>query len=210
MVVRDMKLILVRHGETEWNNSRKTQGTVDTELSERGLLQAERLAERLYRNYKVDFIYTSPLKRAAVTAETIGAKLGIKPVYDGRLIEICFGEWEGLLFAEIGSKYPDEFAVWASEPDKCHVPGGEPVSEVAERIDSFLSDMKEKHRDECVAVVAHAFTSKMIIAQALKLAPRTMHSIAMDNTSLSVLDIGPERAVLRLLNDTCHLEDMKV
>ena len=115
---------LVRHGETVWNKAGKFQGRTDIDLSPLGLKQADKAAEWL-KNKKVDSIISSPLIRAAHTAELIAGEQGISIEYDSGLMELSFGQWEGLTFDQINAKWPGMMDQMFRNADGIELPGGE-------------------------------------------------------------------------------------
>ena len=201
-----MRLIIIRHGETEWNRLRRTQGTTDTALSVRGRRQAKRLGARL-SGAGLRCVYSSPLCRAKETAAAIAlaspaARLELAPA----LVEIRFGAWEGLTFEEIATRYPQELELWNRAPAQCVPPGdSETLPQVAARLRGFLSGLCERHRGETVAAVSHSIPCKLMVALGIGLPLDGIHSLRMDNASMTVLDFYEERAVLRHFNDTAHL-----
>ncbi|MHB1315363.1 MAG: histidine phosphatase family protein [Christensenellales bacterium] len=196
---------MIRHGETEWNLQRRTQGITDTPLTERGLLQARLLSEAIKSKYTPDAVYSSPLKRASLTALEVAKALSREVIYDERLREICFGLWEGMTFSELALKYPEEYKTWRENPQACKLSGAETITDVMNRGDSFLQDMLQQYENSTVLVVGHTVPIKMMIISALHLPQEHIHSFRLDNASISILDISPQRAELRLLNDVCHL-----
>lgn len=202
-----MRLILVRHGETQWNYLKKTQGRSDTLLSSRGVEQAKRIAKRL-SNMKIDAVYTSPLKRAKDTAFEICVQSKLMLSIDTALTEFSFGAWEGLTFAQIAERYPEQLKNWNTDPLNCKIPGkSENLEELMERSRRFIEQIRLKHADETIVAVTHSVTGKAIIIDALGLHAAGFLSIHMDNASMSMIDYRDDRTVLRLLNDICHLEE---
>lgn len=119
-----VRIILIRHGETNWNLQGRYQGQEDTRLSEKGFAQAGLLAQGL-KNVHLDLCISSPLKRSFLTCKAC-ADLHHLPVHsDKRLTEINHGAWEGELACEIQAHYPEEFKKWHTEPHKVQMPGGE-------------------------------------------------------------------------------------
>ena len=200
-----MRLILIRHGETEWNVQRRTQGVTDTPLTVRGQLQAQALSKAVKIKYNVDVIYSSPLQRAAQTALKIAQALNKEVILDPRLMEIQFGCWEGLTFSELAQNYPDEFKDWRQHPQNCKLVDAESTNDVMKRSMDFLQDMLQRHKEETVLVVSHTVFIKMLIIYALHFMPEHMHSFRLDNASLSILDFPQDRVEIRLLNDVGHL-----
>ena len=155
-------LLLVRHGETDWNRDGRWQGHSDTHLNAVGREQAARLADELDG---VDVVYASDLARARETAETLAEPLGLDVQLDGRLRERSFGAWEGKTGPEIEAEFPDAHARWLAG----HGPGAddaEPFADFGARVGSFLEEVLARHPDETVLVVAHGGSIRVIHALA--------------------------------------------
>ena len=153
-------LLLVRHGETDWNRDQRWQGHSDTSLNEVGREQARALAETLDRP---DRIYSSDLARARETAEIIGEHVGVPIEVDPRLRERRFGAWEGLTAAEIEERFAADLARWRSGEG----PGAsdaEDFTAFAARVGSFVDELLARHPDERVLIVAHGGTIRVIHA----------------------------------------------
>lgn len=155
-------LILVRHGETDWNAQHRWQGHSDTELNDAGREQARRLADELER---VDALYSSDLARARETAEILAGTIGLEVRFDPRLRERGFGAWEGLTAEEIESSFPDEQRRWlAGIGAGAH--DAEQFEAFAARVGSFIEEIALRHPDEEVLVVAHGGTIRVVHALA--------------------------------------------
>jgi probable phosphoglycerate mutase len=139
------RVVLWRHGQTLWNVERRFQGKTDIALDETGIQQADR-ASRLLAGLYPTAIVSSPLRRAAVTAQALGAVTGLPVAYDPDLMERDGGKWEGLTAAEIRSQYPAEHAIW--QP-----PGGETSEQVAKRVGGALERAISELKPEGVLVV---------------------------------------------------------
>src|SRR5688572_22009358 len=125
-----MRMIIVRHGESEWNRIHRYQGQADAPLSELGARQAEALAHRL-RNERLAAIYTSPLQRAARTAEAIARHHPSVPFFtEPALLEIDHGEWQGKFIHEIVEQFGDGLREWREHPTRAQMPGGESFSNI--------------------------------------------------------------------------------
>lgn len=143
-----MKLLLTRHGQTDWNVELKIQGMTDIELNETGIKQAEKTREKL-KNEKIDVIIASPLKRARRTAEIIAEGRDIPLIIDKEIQERCFGKFEG--------KTPKEFdfdEIWNYKLNKQYE-DAESTGELFERIQGFLEKIKENYENKTVLVVTH-------------------------------------------------------
>ena len=132
-------LFLLRHGETEWNRSGRYQGRSDPELTPNGETQARKVAEHLARQ-NLAAIVVSPLRRAYVTASIVAERLGLPITTDERLVEMGYGDWEGLQQAEIKTRWPELLRRWKKAPDEVAPPGGESLSDLQRRVRSFLQD----------------------------------------------------------------------
>jgi broad specificity phosphatase PhoE len=153
-------LLLVRHGETDWNRDGRWQGHSDTQLNDVGRRQAARLGDELNG---VDVVYASDLARARETAEILAERLGLDVEVDGRLRERGFGAWEGKTRPEIEAEFGDALARWRAGEG----PGAddaEPFADFAARVKSFLDDVLARHPDETVLVVAHGGSIRVIHA----------------------------------------------
>jgi broad specificity phosphatase PhoE len=155
-------LLLVRHGETDWNRDGRWQGHSDTQLNDVGRKQAARLAAALHG---VDVVYSSDLSRARETAEILAARLELPVHVDARLRERSFGTWEGKTGPEIEADFADAHARWLAGEG----PGAddaEPFEAFAARVHAFLAEAIERHPDETVLVVAHGGSIRVIHALA--------------------------------------------
>jgi broad specificity phosphatase PhoE len=201
-----MRLLLIRHGETPWNRVRRVQGCrSDTELSQRGREQAEKIALSL-KKQRVDALYSSPLKRAVGTAKAIAQACGleVKVAYDLR--EIDAGELEGLSQEELRKRYK-EFWKGLSQGDPCFpLPGGESLEGLQRRAWGEIERIMERHPKETVAVVGHLLTNLAIICRALGLDLGHMGRLRQDSAAINILEVTRQGNSLLQFNDTCHLE----
>lgn len=152
-----MKIISTRHGQTEYNARDMILGVTDIELNEKGLKQAEGIAEELFsRGIKIDLIVSSPMKRAYKTAQITSEKTGAALITDERLREWDYGEYEGKhRSAEGFAENKRNFAVKMGE-------SGESLLQLAHRVYSVLDEIKEKHSDKTVLIVSHGGICRVI------------------------------------------------
>jgi len=210
-----MRIVLVRHGETEWNKLRRIQGISDLELNETGRMQAEALAQAL-KNERVEAIYTSPLKRARDTAYAIGRHHQVEVVSLYGLRELDAGEVDGLTYEEMRIQYGDFLDRWIKDCTAVRPPGGCTLHELQDQAWSSIQEIIERQRGEMtdgeqdgkgvVVVVAHFFPILSIICRALGLDLSECRRMRLDLASMCTLDFNPSRTVLVSLNDTCHLQ----
>lgn len=198
-----LHLMLVRHGESEWNVQRRYQGQSDIPLSALGKIQAGLVAERL-AGEKIDAIYASDLGRAWETARAIAEKCGLQVNSEPRLRELKFGVLEGLTFEEAQLQYPEMIAAWLDDfnrpPD-----GAETIDMFNMRCVSFLDELKQKHDEQVVLIVAHGGSLSEILRAVLGLSREKRWYLEMENASLSEVLIAEKYVSLKRLNDTCHL-----
>ncbi len=160
-----MRILLLRHGETDWNLQGRCQGITDLDLNDRGKRQAMDVAAHLSTE-KIDAIYSSGLKRALHTAEIIRRSHNLDVTVDSDFRELNHGELEGLTFTAIRSFYPDFLTRWRSEPAQLIVPGGERLVDVEQRIWKGMQRIASSHSsDERVVVVSHNFPILAILCR---------------------------------------------
>lgn len=201
-----MELILVRHGETEWNKQRRIQGCrSDTGLSPRGREQADKLAAVL-RKERIDAIYSSPLKRALETAQTIAEACGLPVQTLPELREIDAGQLDGLLERELTGPLEAAWNELCSGNAAAQLPEGESLRDLQKRTSWAVDRMLEKHIDGNVVVVAHLLANLAITCQALDIDIRQIARLKQGLGSITILDLTTQGNSLVLLNDTCHLQ----
>jgi broad specificity phosphatase PhoE len=157
------KLLLVRHGETDWNRDGRWQGGSDTRLNDLGREQAQALAEQL--DGEIDVLYSSDLARARETAEIVAAKLGLEIRLDPRLRERGFGSWEGLTTVEIEERFADAHRRWLAG-EGAGADDAETFEDFSARVEDFLSDVLCLHPGEEVLVISHGGSIRVIHALA--------------------------------------------
>src|SRR6267378_7656359 len=145
-------LLLVRHGETDWNRDGRWQGGSDTSLNDLGRGQAQALAQEL--DGGIGLVYSSDLSRARETAEIIAASLGLEIRFDPRLRERGFGSWEGLTTSEIEERFADSHRRWLAG-EGAGADDAETFEEFFARVNGFLDDVLRLHPDEEVLVISH-------------------------------------------------------
>jgi probable phosphoglycerate mutase len=183
------RLVLWRHGRTEWNVRARYQGQTDIPLDETGIAQARRAAG-LLASLRPDVIVSSDLRRAAATAAELAAIVGLPVIYDKNLRERYGGSWEGLTLEEIRSRYPDEFARW--EPPDGATPDGDTDEMVADRVGPVLERaVGQLNQGGLAVVVSHVGAIRLGIGRLLGMTPQQWRVIGpLGNGSWSVLELG--------------------
>ncbi len=197
------RILLVRHGATNWNDENRIIGRSDLPLSANGVEQATQLANRL-SNESIDAILSSNLKRAAETAEIIAEPSGHSVVYDARLRELDFGLWEGLTVRQVEAESPGAFERW-KENSGLSPPSGESPQAIIDRVQAFNADLKEKHLGKTILIVSHGVILQVMVYSLLNLPYRNDWTFYMYNGSISEMRITSNRTVMVYLNDTSHL-----
>jgi len=202
-----IRLILVRHGVTEWNEQKKYIGSTDLSLSKKGTAQALAVSESL-KDEPLTAIYCSEYTRAMQTAKTIVKNHNLQINYLSGLNETDFGKWEGLTFNEVTKDWPNFIDNWLAGKDGLP-PEGEPVSVFKNRVESTLGKIVTQNPEGNVLIVAHAGPIKLIICHLLDLGFSEMWRMQKDSASISKIDLYDDgKNVLTLLNDTCHLNHL--
>ncbi len=168
---------LVRHGETEWNATSRMQGQLDSRLTALGREHAKGSA-RLLARLGVDSVIASPLGRVRETIAIMMAEVSLTAVFDDRLKEWSAGDWSGELYAEIGDKWPAEWAEWKADRYNARSPGGENFVDLADRARNFLADVPAGP-DERIAIVAHGFINRALAGTLLSLSPDSVSACVL-------------------------------
>jgi probable phosphoglycerate mutase len=202
------RLVLVRHGETPLTAQRRYSGRGDVELSATGLAQAAAVARRLAATVRPGaVVVSSPLARCQQTASAIAKGLGRVPVQvEPDLIECDFGEWEGLTFAEVRERWPEQLDAWLSSPATAP-PGGESFDAVLARVRSVRTRLLAEYPAQTVVLVSHVTPIKLILKDALAAGDAFLHRLFLDPAGVSLVDSWADGGVaVRTVNDTSHLD----
>lgn len=199
------RLILLRHGQTPMSVARQYSGRSNPPLSELGQRQAEAAARRVAQIGGIDAIVASPLERTQQTAKACAKALGLEvDTLDG-LIEVDFGDWDGLTHAQAQEADPEHHSAWLADHTVAP-PAGESFVDAFQRVCGVQKTISEKYPGKTVLVVSHVTPIKSLIRLALGAGPSLFHCLHLDLASLSIVEFyadGP--TVVRLVNDTSHL-----
>jgi broad specificity phosphatase PhoE len=201
------ELILVRHGETEWNVGEIFRGRLDIDLNETGKKQAELLGKYLSQ-VKTEAVYSSPLKRAVNTAQAIARHQNLEVQNATGLNDLDFGQWQGLSLGEVSKKYKDLYAEWANHPERVKLPGGETLGEVRERAVKVVDEVTAKYKG-AVVLVSHRVVNKVLICALLGLDDSHFWNVRLDTCGITTFTYENERFVLVRHNDTSFLKPLK-
>ncbi len=181
-----MRIYFTRHGETEWNSRNIICGTTDIKLSEKGIRQAEQLADTIADGkLEIDLLIVSPMKRAQQTAAPIAQRLGLIPLIDERLREWDYGSYEGKPRDTEGfAENKIEFG--------CRMPGGESVFDVVSRVYGLVEDIKKTYKDKNILLVCHGGICRVLETYARNMTRKEFSQFFMGNCELRQFDIKQE------------------
>ncbi len=203
------RIILVRHGQTEWNvgagAGERFRGRVDLSLDDTGLAQAQAVAERL-ADHPIVAVYSSPLKRAVETARPTAQQLGLPVQPLPGIIDVNYGDWQGLSHPEVATSYPDLYPRWLETPQRVRFPHGESLRQVRLRGMAALKEVAARHEGQVILLVAHQVVNKVLVCAMLGLNNSHFWHIRQDNACLNVFEHQDGIFTAVLINDTCHLQ----
>ncbi len=198
------EILIIRHGETDWNREEVFRGRVDVSLSERGRRQAKLLAESLGAS-PIEAVYASPLVRARETAAPIAESSGLMVVTEPRFVDMSFGEWEGKERAELEHTLPELYRQWLEHPAQFRAPGGESLSEVMARAWPALEEIANRQAEGLAVVVSHRVVCKLLLCAARGEGEAGFWGIRVDTGSVSAVERVGDRWTVTRVNDTHHL-----
>ncbi len=201
----DVRVLFVRHGETEANVEHRYMGQSDSPLTPMGIAQVEAVARRLSQ-YRLGAIYSSDLGRAANTSRIISRACKLPVIDDRRLRERHAGLLQGQLQADARIKYANVFAEIARAGAGYVFPGGgESGLQIERRMASFLDEMRMKHPDETIVAVTHGGVLRVLLWHVLGFPYESIFRLRCDNTSISAISSSEGEWIVESWNDTAHL-----
>jgi len=204
--IGDSRIILIRHGETNWNKEGRFQGQIDIPLNEKGIEQASK-ASKYLEDIKFTKAFSSSMKRPYETAKIILKDNNIQIEKIESLVEISHGLWEGKLEEEIKRTWPEMLKNWHEKPESVTMPEGESIKQVSIRaISAWNLICKSQQKNDITLLVAHDAVNKTLICNILGLSYSDIWMIKQGNGGITVIDIFKnENYVLSSLNITNHL-----
>lgn len=195
-------IILIRHGQTDWNVEKRYISFTDIALNAGGIEQAKMLGRRLARE-KVHSIYSSDSARASAFAEIVFKDRPVEKA--AALREMNFGVFEGMTYAGIMKRYPDIYGRWLEDPFGAAIPEGEDPGDFTRRVTDTFARITSLNRGKASAVVTHAGPIKTIVGGILK--PRNAWDVMPDLASLTMIEIDERQRRVLLFNDTSYLRN---
>ncbi|MFD5421707.1 bifunctional RNase H/acid phosphatase [Streptomyces sp. NPDC127069] len=200
--------VLLRHGETALTPQKRFSGSggTDPELSPAGRRQAAAVAEALAARGTVQAVVSSPLRRCRETAQAVADRLGLPVTVEEGLRETDFGAWEGLTFAEVRERFPDDLQAWLDSPKAAPTGGGESFAAVTRRVSATRDRLLSAYAGRTVLLVTHVTPVKTLVRLALGAPPESLFKMELSAASLSAVAYYADgNTSVRLLNDTSHL-----
>lgn len=201
-------LILVRHGETEWNRLARIQGHTDSILTPAGIAQAQAGALRL-RGEKIDRLIASDLGRTQHTAKILNKHLGLPVVLDSGLRERCFGIGEGRYYAELDAEYPELFSRVRETDPHYAIPGAESRTQFHLRTTNALQAIAAAHRGRRVLIVTHGGVLGAIYRWLNQLPIASPHLIDIPNVGYNRIAVSASGWQIEVWGDISHLHDYR-
>ena len=199
-------VLLVRHGETLWNQQGRMQGQHDSPLTPLGLQQARQLARRL-KQVRFAALYSSDLGRAHQTARCVADETGHAIIAHADLRERSFGIFEGLTNSEIEARYPDHYQPFARRDPDYVMPCGESASQFRKRCVACLEKLARDHADDTIVVVTHGLVLDALYRTACRMALDVPRGFPLLNCSLNTFRYGSEGWLALSVCDVSHLSD---
>ncbi len=202
------RLILVRHAEAEGNINRRFHGQTDSQLTENGHKQAEKLAERL-ANEPIDVLYSSDLSRALQTAKHIGQVKNMDVHIIKGLREIDGGEWEDVPWADLPDKFPEIYDHWENNPHLVKMPNGESMLEAQKRIIKEIGEIVKKHEGSNICIATHGTVLKAYLCYVYDKSLEELNNIVwFDNASITIIELNDEGYHFVAEGDNEHLGEL--
>ncbi|KEK24965.1 phosphoserine phosphatase 1 [Bacillus gaemokensis] len=201
-------LYVTRHGETEWNVAKRMQGRKNSNLTEKGMLQAKQLGDRI-KDIPLHAIYSSPSNRTIHTAELIKGDRDIPVIADEHFYEINMGIWEGQTLADLERQYPEEVNLFWNEPHRFCSASGENFYDVHSRVIEGVNLLLEKHQGESILIVSHAAAAKLLVGHFAGLSvEKVWDDPFMHSASLSVIEFEDKKADVKQFADISHFQQV--
>lgn len=196
-----MKLYLVRHGETELNKKGVYYGWTDCGLTKQGEIQGDNLG-KFFEKIPLDYIYSSSLKRAVLTAEKIRKSRDIPLIKWDCFREIHFGNWEGKLFSEVEKEDKANYLEWCHDWQNFQIPKGEAFSEFYTRVIQGMKKMLQERAEETILLVAHNGVLNCIFCELIGTGPKGFWKFQCDQDSYSLFELTDGNVIVKKINES--------
>jgi broad specificity phosphatase PhoE len=199
------QILLVRHGQTEWNRIERFRGHIDIPLNQVGLQQADLTANWIADRWAVSAIYSSPLSRAFQTAEAIAKEFSLKVNAYPNLIDLNFGAWQGKTPEDVQFVWPEIYTAWLANPQNVRIPDGETIDELRTRTRKAIQELVRNHPEETIVLVAHTDVNRSILLNARNWPTSRIWEIRQNNCAINILYASDSQLRVIAVNQTEHL-----
>ncbi len=203
-----MQVILIRHGQTDWNQEDIFRGRIDVKLNSEGMREAEIIGKALSK-VRIDDIYSSPLSRAYETAKCIASFHNKEVVVQKEFIDIDFGVWQGLSKSEVKERYQKAFSKWERKPERVKIPGAESLDDVRNRTLAGVHAILSEYPEGIVIIVSHGLINKVLLCAVLGLSNSHFWKVKQDNGAVNIFKYTPHGSKVFMMNNTTHLNTIE-
>ena len=204
-----MEILLIRHGETDWNRARRMQGHIDIPLNNEGLRQAKVLGAAL-ASEKLDAVYTSDLQRAKLTAQAVADVHQMPLIIDEQLRDRCYGVFEGLMYNEVAQQFPREFALWQARDLHARFPAGEREAETLhdfhQRSVNAVTNIVKNHPAQRLLILTHGGVLDCLYREATGMPVDAKREFGIINAAINRLRWDGKKYTIVQWADATHLE----
>ena len=200
-------ILLVRHGHVPGISPERFRGRADLPLTDEGRHQAVLTAQRIHAGWKPSAIYASPLSRCQDTGAAIGRPLGLTPTALDGLLDIDYGEWQGLTPSEARARWRRQVDLWFDMPDRAEIPGGETLEEVRARLTTAVHTVCTAHPASTVVLVGHDSVNRVLLLHALGAPLAHYWRIRQHPCAINQIEFGDSGFVIVSMNETDHLRE---
>jgi probable phosphoglycerate mutase len=199
------QILLIRHGQTALNAEDRIRGQTDVPLDTTGRWQARVTGNYVADRWPLAAVYASPLRRTCQTAEAVAAAQGLTAQPLDGLLDMSFGEWQGLTIDEVKARWPDLARAWYEAPHTVEFPSGESLAVVRERSTAALNGMATRHEGEAIALVGHAVVNRVLLCTVLGIGTEHFWWLGQGTCAINLIEWDGARYRLMMMNDTSHL-----
>ena len=203
-----LRLIAVRHGETDWTREGRYAGAHDVSLSALGVRQCAAVAAAL-AGVAPSAVYASPLERARTSADIIAKPHRLPVAIEPGFREMSFGAWEGCLRTDVASRFPDLYGVWWKTPQLARLPEAEMLDDVTRRVHEALDGLRARHDGQQVILVTHGVVIRLLVLAALGLGPERLWSLEASPAGITELEFEADWATVHRMNTVVHLDGLE-
>ena len=202
-------VVIIRHGQTEWNRIERFRGRADIDLDDLGKKQAEATAERI-AGWDISAIYSSSLRRTMSTAHILADRLQLTAQSLPGIVDIDFGKWQGLTPEEAAMRNGDLYEVWQKGPHLVTFPDGESLARTRARAAAAVDEIIAVSEGKTIAFVTHKVICQILILHFILLDNSHFWRIGQDVSAINLFQVRDGVPSAMLLNDTCHLKGLTV